>query len=320
VATEKQDAQWVLDRKVWCFLTGTSNETVSGLHLFWCRGRPGFLPHSVTHPTVAHLLCFSALPDLLPRRLLQPRVVDFLLHKFGRPRGPADVWVDIADVNVLMQKWTAERFNVGDREADKMLSGRWNLPQRRHRVPAAAVAADAPHVESFVPVSRSKTLAYRYLHRAVSHFYQRVGNKSVSGFSTFVNDHVGLGTLRRIRGTRTKVKVVFAPEEAADLLLSDAFITELVYRSAVVRALHVVFLLLGVLHLFSEAGGAPGSADVIACLTAHFALVSMKIRSCLKKRAAASESDDEDAIDTTPGLNGGHRAEWIEELDTARHL
>ena len=275
---------------------------------------------STTDYTASHWPRFRALLDLLPHGLLQPKVVEFLLHMFGRPRGPADVWVDISDVNVFMQKWAAERFHVADREADKMLSGRWNLPQRRRHVPTAALAGDAPNVEYVVPVRPSKTMAYRYLHRAVSHFYQRIGNKAVSAFSTFVNDQAGLGTLQRTRGTRTKFEVVFAPEEAADLLLSDAFITELVYRSAVVRALHVVFSLLGVLHLFSEAGGAVGSADVIACLTAHFALVSMKIRACLKKRAAASESDDEDAIDTTPGLNGGHRAEWVEELATVRHL
>ena len=284
-----------------------------------CRGGPGFFLPSATDPTVPLWLCCCAPHDLLPRRLLQPKVVEFLLQKFGRPRGPADVWVDITDVNVFMQEWTAEHFHVVQREADKMLSGRWHLPQRRRHVPAAALAADAPDVESVVPVRRGTTLAYRYLHRAVSHFYQRVGNKAVSAFSTFVNDHAGLGTLRRTRGTRTKVEVVFAPDEAADLLVGDAFITDLVNRAGVVRALHVVFSVLGVLHLFSEAGAAPGSADVIACLTAHFALVSMKIRACLKKRAA-SESDDEDAIDTTPGLNGGHRAEWVEELATVRHL
>jgi len=250
---------------------------------------------------------------------MQPKVVEFLMHKFGRPRGPADVWVDISDVNVFMQQWTAERFGINESKADKMLSGRWNLPLRARHVPAAALAADAPHVDSVVPVRRSTTLAYRYLHRALSHFYQRIGNKAVSAFSTYINDHAGLGTLRRTRGTRTKVEVVFAPDEAADLLLNDAFITDLGYRGGVIRALHVVFSVLGVLHLFSEGGAAPGSAEVIACLTAHFALVSMKIRACLKKRAA-SDSDDEDAVDSTPGLNGGHRAEWVEELGNIRHL
>jgi len=250
---------------------------------------------------------------------MQPKVVEFLMHKFGRPRGPADVWVDISHVNVFMQQWTAERFGINESKADKMLSSRWNQPLRARHVPAAALAADAPHVDSVVPVRRSTTLAYRYLHRAMSHFYHRIDNKAVSAFFTFINDHAGLGTLRRDCGTRTKVEVVFAPDEAADLLLNDAFITDLGYCGGVTRALHVVFSELGVLHLFSGGGGAPGSAEVIACLTAHFALVSMKIRACLKKRAA-SDSDDEDAVDSTPGLNGGHRAEWVEEMGNIRHL
>jgi len=46
-------------------------------------------------------------------------------------------------------------------------------------------------------------MAYWYLHRAVSHFYQRVGNKAVSAFSAFVNDQADIGTLRRARGTQT---------------------------------------------------------------------------------------------------------------------
>jgi len=76
---------------------------------------------------------------------------------------------------------------------------------------------------------------------------------------------------------------------------------------------------LGLLYFFSEAGAAPGSADVIACLTAHFTLVSMKIRGHLKKRDA-SLSDDEDAVDTTTGLKGGHRAQCAEQLTAVRHL
>lgn len=250
---------------------------------------------------------------------MQPKVVEFLLNKFCRPRGPADVWVGISDVNVFMQTWTAERFQVLNRAADKMLSGRWILPQRRRHAPAEEEAADMAHGQSFVAARTPTTLAYRYLHRAVSHFYQRIGNKAMCAFSTFVNDHAGLGTLQRTRGTRSKFEVVFAPDEAAALLANDAFITDLVYRAGVVRALHVTFSVLGVLHLFSEAGSVPGSADVIACLTAHFALVSTKIRASLKK-SAACDSDEEDVVDTTPGLNGGHRAEWVEELATVRVL
>jgi len=105
--------------------------------------------------------------------------------------------VDTTDVNVLMTIWTSERFHLFVREADKMSSGRWILPQRRRNVPASAPAAHSPDFESVVRVRRNTTLAYRYLHRALYHFYHRIGNKAVSPFSTFVNDHAGLGTLRR---------------------------------------------------------------------------------------------------------------------------
>lgn len=104
--------------------------------------------------------------------------------------------------------------------------------------------------------------------------------------------------------------MVFSPDDAAALVASDAFITELDYGGGMLCALQVVFSVLGLLHLFPEAGAAPGGAEIIACITAHFALVSMKIREHLKKRAA-SDSDDEDAVDATPGPNGGHRAEWV---------
>ena len=229
------------------------------------------------------------------------------------------MWVDISDVNVFMQEWTAEHFQVVLREADNLLSRRWRLPQRRRCVNALALTAARPEDESIAAARRNKTIAYRYLHRAVSHFYQRIGNKAVSAFATYVNDKTGLGTLRRTRSTRTKVEVWFEPREAGVLLVNNAFITEMNYRAGVVRALHVVFSVLGVLHRFSEAGAVPGSADVVACLTAHVALVSMKIRAHLKRRAA-SASDDEEAVDTTPGLNGGHRAEWVEELACVRQL
>ena len=227
--------------------------------------------------------------------------------------------MDISDVNVFMQEWTADRFQIVIQEADSLLSRRWRLPQRQPRVDAVALAATANEVESVAAMRRSTTMAYRYLHRTVSHFYQRIGNKAVSAFATFVNDKAGLGTLRRVRGTRTKVEVCFRPQEAGALLLNDAFITELLYRGGVVRALHVVFSVLGVLHRFSEAGALPASGDVVACLTAHVTLVSMKIRAHLKKRAA-SGSDAGDAVDTTPGLNGGHRAEWVDESAVVRQL
>jgi len=214
--------------------------------------------------------------------------------------------VDISDVDVFMQECTADWLQIFIREADSLLSRRWRLPQRQPRVDAVALAATAIEVESAASMRRHTAKAYRYLHRAVSQFYQRVRNMAVSAFATFVNDKAGLGTLRRVRGTQAKIEVCFWQQEAGALLLKGAFITELLDRGGVVHALCVVFSILGVLNRSSEAGALPTNGDFIACFTAHVALVSMKIRVHLKKRAA-SESDDGDAVDTTLDLSGGHR-------------
>jgi len=251
-------------------------------------------------------------------------VVDFLLKKLGAPRGAADVWVDISDVDVFMQNCTAERFDIDVDEADKLLARRWRLPQRRLRQSAEAVtpvgALPAANDGTLAGgLRRNTTVGYRYLHRAVSHFYQRIGNKAVSAFASFVNNKAQIGTLRRARGTQTKFDVVFSPHEAAALLANDAFMTELVYRQGIVRAVRTVFSVLGILDRFSEVSGVSGATDVIACFTAHVALVTMKIRSHLTRRAA-SQSVEEEVADVSPGLNAGHRTEWVEELAVVRSL
>ena len=38
--------------------------------------------------------------------------------KLEAPRGAADVWMDISDVDVFMQNWTAERIDIDVDEAD----------------------------------------------------------------------------------------------------------------------------------------------------------------------------------------------------------
>jgi len=221
----------------------------------------------------------------------------------------------MAAVNDKIQDWTSDRFDVDSTAADALLARKWRLPQRGPRCEPAAAGDAVAHGEegAGAPTSRGKTMAYKYLHRAVSHFYQGLGNKAVAAFSTYVNNEEDIGSLRRVRGTRTKLEVVFSPGEAAAMLADDSFITEFAYRGGITRALEVVFSVLGVLDRYTEAGTVPGGQPGICCLMAHVAFVTMKIRAQLTKQAAtASDSDDADAA--TPVLNGGHRAEWVQEL------
>jgi len=140
------------------------------------------------------------------------------------------------------------------------------------------------------------------------------------------------------------------------MLDGDAFITEAVSRSGLLRAMAAVFQSFHALDQFSEAGPTSGGPRVLVCSLAHLAFVTMKVRQHLKKRGGASVSlhSDPDAaqavsvaaataraaeraagasaaaqhdaareaaasataaqLEAAPGLNSGHRAEWVEEL------
>ena len=237
----------------------------------------------------------------------------------AQPTSESTFWMSMSSY----KNRTAERFDIDVDEAEKLWARRWPLPQRRQRQAAEAVApagvVPAASVGTLAcGLLRNTTVGY-YLHRAVFHFYQRIGNQAASAFATFVNNEARIGTLRRTRGTQTKSDVVYSPHETAALLADHAFMTELVYRLGFVRAVRTVFSVLSIVDRFSEVSGVPDNKNVIACLSAHVALVIMKIRSHLK-RQAASQTDWGDVADLSPGLNTGHRTEWVKELTVVRNL
>jgi len=245
---------------------------------------------------------------------LRAHINEYLTQLFIQPTDAADVWPETQQVNEVSQGWTASRLKVDLSAARALLERRWLLPQRPRRsssAPPAAGTTPAP-----APVGRNTTMGFRYVNRAVSHFYQKLGNKAVAAFLTFINDEEHIGSLRRLRGTQTKYEVVLSPTEAAPLTVNNAFMTEFTCHAAIVRALTVVFSTLGVLPRFSEDATVRGGPRAIACRTAHVALVTMKIRQHIKMRATATSADDGVAVVAAPGLNAGHRSEWVEELST----
>jgi len=245
---------------------------------------------------------------------LRGRINTYLMQQFIQPRDAADVWPETQHINEYSQRWTASRLNVDLTVARELLERRWQLPQRQRRPSTAGLDADTAPAP--VPVSRNRTMGFRYVNRAVSHFYQKLGNKAVAAFLTFVNNEEGIGALRRLRGTQTKYEVVLSPTEAAPLIVNNAFMTDFTYHAAVIRALTVVFSTLGVLDQFSEDAPVRGGPRVIACRTAHVAVVTMKIRQHIKMRATTNSSDNAEPVVAGTGLNAGHRAEWVEELST----
>jgi len=153
-------------------------------------------------------------------------------------------------------------------------------------------------------LAKEGTVAYRYLHRAVSHLYQRVGAKAVSAFASYVNEELNKGTLRRLRGTKTKYEVFFNRRDATKLLNDNFFLNDNTCRSGLVRALAAVFASFNALQRFSESGETPADSRVVACRLGYFALVSTKVRAHLKTRAAAKSRDADDGGVTDDDNNG----------------
>ena len=245
---------------------------------------------------------------------LRAHINEYLTTTFTQPGNAADVWPTTQHFNELSQSWTASRLNVDLSAARALLERRWRLPQRPRRSSTGAQESGAAPAPALV--RPNTTMGFRYVNRAVSHFYQKLGNKAVAAFLTVINDEKQIGSLRRLRGTQTKYEVVLSPAEAAPLIVDDAFLTDFTFHAAVVRALTVVFSTLGVLRQFSEDATVTGGRRVLACRTAHLALITMKIRQHIKMRATTNAGDEEEAVVAVPGLNAGHRAEWVEELST----
>jgi len=102
---------------------------------------------------------------------LRPYIINFLTDKFITARDAAEVWAETQRVHEVAQRWTASRLNVNMNAARALLERRWRLPQRAARTSAVAPATDA--VSAPMLNSRNMTMGFRYVNRAVSHFYKK---------------------------------------------------------------------------------------------------------------------------------------------------
>lgn len=142
--------------------------------------------------------------------------------------------------------------------------------------------------------SKCNTMASRYLHRAVPHFYQRIGKKAASAFAAYTKDVEGRGAQGRMRGTQTRLEVVLSPEQARTMLETDSFITETVTHTALLCALATAFSSFGVLHRFTEAGPTRGGARVPTFRPGQMKVVHMKVREHLKMRSVVQDEKEND--------------------------
>jgi len=182
----------------------------------------------------------------------RPVLITWMKQKNVHPGAAGEVGVDMPEVNTFLEKCVAGNMDIDQRDAVRMLERRWQLATRARRNSAApsvaAVGADATTLLS----NRPGTDTYQDLHQAVSHIYQRIGDKAVTAFASYINEHEQVGILRRGRGTRSILEVIFSAQDAGAVLHNDALMTEFRYRAGVVHALSIVFSVLGEPITFSR--------------------------------------------------------------------
>ena len=103
-------------------------------------------------------------------------------------------------MNEYLQNKISAIMGVNAERAVSMLHAKWRLPVRVKKDSRAGTLETPARTMA----AKRMTLAYRFLHRGVSRFYQRIGITAVTTFSSRMHSEESLGTLRRVRGPRTK--------------------------------------------------------------------------------------------------------------------
>ncbi|OSX78819.1 hypothetical protein BU14_0098s0045 [Porphyra umbilicalis] len=116
-----------------------------------------------------------------------------------------------------------------------------------------------------------------------------------------------VGTLRRVRATRTKQDVVFSAAEATEMLNENNFLLlDAGCRAALMAAAHAVLSRMG-LRCFSEPGPSRGGPRTVSCTLAHIALITHNVRQHLMMRTVPASYEGNSGL--AQGLNMGHREE-----------
>lgn len=158
----------------------------------------------------------------------------------------------------------------------------------------------------------STVVVYRYIKRAVSHFYENLGKAAVKAFISSINESMGMGKQVPFKESKTRTVLTLSPSEARHLAEGDRFISEAYCHEALLKALANMVASIGASDLFEEP--TPGSEEpTMVCLLAHMAFVVTKVREHLKLRGSESAGATVQGH-SQAGINEGHREPWIREL------
>lgn len=225
---------------------------------------------------------------------LRTELLAMLKDDFNHAKSAWDVYKPMEAHYAALVLLVMEAQVVSSEEADEKLL--MHMPARKRR------GSKAP----------STVVVYRYIKRAVSHFYENSGKAAVKAFISSINDSTGMGKQVPFKESNTRTVLTLSPSEARHLAEGDRCITEAYCHEALLKALANMVATIGASDLFEEP--TPGSEEpTMVCLLAHMAFVVTKVREHLKLRggegAGATIQGNSQA-----GINEGHREPWIREL------
>lgn len=217
-----------------------------------------------------------------------------LKEEFIHAEAAWDVSKPMVDHRTTLVKLVCERLGLTEAEANAKLLTRIPSGKRKDsKAPATIVA-------------------YRYLKRAISHFYENLGKGAVKAFVSSINESTSMGKQIPVRSTKTRTVLTLTSEEAGHLRHGDRFIHEAYGHKALLSGAKNMIASITASGLFE--GTEEGCADkTVVCLLAHMAFVVTKVREHLRHRAHGGSAP---ALMDTVGMNEGHREPWLRELVT----
>lgn len=189
--------------------------------------------------------------------------------------------------NSTLVRMAARKLNLTTDGANSMLMSRVAVPTRGNKVKAT-----------------SKMVAYRYLKRRVSQFFEMLGKTAVKAYVNFIHERTDMGGRVPMPGSGSRTTLELSTDDAVVLLTAERFIHESYSHMGLLAGLKAIFAYLNASNKIIEPAGAGESGEVVACLSSQYALVATKVREHLKLHAARSgPAGQQDGA----GMNEGHR-------------
>lgn len=129
--------------------------------------------------------------------------------------------------NSTLVQMTARKLNLTADVANSMLMSRVAVPTRGNKGKAT-----------------SEMVAYRYLKRSVSHFFEMLAKTAVKAYVNFIHEHTDMGGRVSMPGSGSRTTLELSTDDAVMLLTADRFIHESYGHMGLLAGLKAIFAFL----------------------------------------------------------------------------